>query len=106
MTVDEVMAVVMAREIRDGDFISHGASVPLAAAALMLARATHAPSIDFFYQGTVSTSETDPAKLMLDLDRIYRSAPAFFTQAQIVDFSLRGNADFQFLRPAQIDRFG
>jgi len=105
-TLDEVMAVLMARQVRDGDFIAHGASVPLAAAALMLAKELHAPNADFFYQGTITTAERDPAKLMLDIEGIYRSAPAFFGQAQIVDFELRGGGDFQFLRPAQIDRFG
>jgi glutaconate CoA-transferase, subunit B len=105
-TLDEVMAVVMARQVRDGDFVAHGASVPLAAAALMLAKQLHAPNVDFFYQGTITTAERDPAKLMLDIEGIYRSAPAFFGQAQIVDFELRGGCDFQFLRPAQVDRFG
>lgn len=104
--VDEVMAVVMSRQVRDGDFVAHGAAVPLAAAALMLAIELHAPNADFFYQGTISTSERDPAKLMLDLERIYASAPAFFSQAQITDFELRGNGDFQFLRPIQIDPYG
>jgi glutaconate CoA-transferase, subunit B len=105
-TLDEIMAVVMARQVRDGDFVAHGASVPLAAAALMLAKELHAPNVDFFYQGTITTAERDPAKLMLDIEGIYRSAPAFFGQAQIVDFELRGGCDFQFLRPAQVDRFG
>ena len=105
-SVDELMAVVMARQVRDGDFVSHGASVPLAAAALMLAKELHAPAADFFYQGTISTAERDPAKLILDMEGIYRSAPAFFSQAQIVDFELRGGGDFQYLRPAQVDRYG
>jgi glutaconate CoA-transferase subunit B len=105
-TLDEVMAVAMARQIHDRDFVSHGASVPLAAAALMLAIETHAPNAEFFYQGTISTEERDPAKLMLDIEGIYRSAPAFFSQAQVIDFELRGHGDFQYLRPAQIDRFG
>lgn len=106
MTLDELMAIVMAREVRDGDFIAHGASVPLAAAALMLAKQLHAPGVDFFYQGTITTAERDPAKLMLDMEGIYASAPAFFSQSQITDFELRGGGDFQFLRPIQIDREG
>lgn len=104
--LDELMAVAMARQVHDGDFISHGASVPLAAAALMLAKELHAPNADFFYQGTISSAERDPAKLMLDIEGIYASAPAFFSQAQIVDFELRGGGDFQYLRPLQIDRYG
>jgi glutaconate CoA-transferase subunit B len=104
--LDELMAVVMARQIKDGDFVSHGASVPLAAAALMLAMELHAPNADFFYQGTITTLERDPAKMMLDLEAIYAEAPAFFNQAQVLDFELRGGGDFQYLRPLQIDRYG
>lgn len=105
-TLDELMAVVMARQINDGDFIAHGASVPLAAAALMMAKELHAPGVDFFYQGTLTTAERDPANLMLDIERIYDSAPSFLSQAQITDFEMRGGGDFQFLRPIQIDREG
>ncbi|MFN8217056.1 MAG: hypothetical protein U0R71_10735 [Solirubrobacterales bacterium] len=104
--LDELMAVVMARQIEDGDFVSHGASVPLAAAALMLAMELHAPNADFFYQGTITTLERDPAKMMLDLEAIYAEAPAFFNQAQVLDFELRGGGDFQYLRPLQVDRYG
>jgi glutaconate CoA-transferase subunit B len=106
VTVDERMAVAMAREVREGDFMSHGASVPLAAAALMLAKQTHAPNLDFFYQGTITTGERDPANLLLDMEAIFSKAPAFLSQAGITDFELRGGADFQFLRPAQIDAYG
>jgi glutaconate CoA-transferase subunit B len=104
--LDELMAVIMARQIRDGDFVSHGASVPLAAAALMLAMELHAPNADFFYQGTITTLERDPAKMMLDLEAIYAEAPAFFNQAQVLDYELRGGGDFQYLRPLQVDRYG
>lgn len=105
-TIDELMAVAMSREVRDGDFLSHGASVPLAAAALMLAKQSHAPNMDYFYQGTITTGERDPANLLLDMAAIFAKAPAFFSQAGIVDFELRGGADMQFVRPAQIDPFG
>jgi glutaconate CoA-transferase subunit B len=100
------MAVAMARRIQDGDFMSHGTGVPLAAAAMMLAKSLHAPNLDYFYQGTVTPRETDPAMLLLDMLAIYRSAPAFMNQADIMSLELRGRGDFQFLRPAQIDAFG
>jgi glutaconate CoA-transferase, subunit B len=104
--VDELMAIAMSRRIQDGDFLSHGAGVPLAAAAMMLAKSLHAPNLDFFYQGTITPRENNPAKLLLDMLAIYRSAPAFMNQADIMSFELRGRGDFQFLRPAQIDAVG
>lgn len=109
-TTDELMCALMAREIRDGDWVNHGAVVPLAGAALMLAKHTHAPSLDFFYLGTVFNSvnpvEHDLSRLMLEPERAYRSARALITHQDILSFTARGNCDFQFLRPIQIDAYG
>ncbi|HEX4437972.1 MAG TPA: CoA-transferase [Solirubrobacteraceae bacterium] len=104
--VDVLMAVAMAREVRDGDFVSHGSAVPLAGAALMTAKALHAPHVDFFYDGWVTPGETDLAALALDPGLARRSAIAFLSQAQIMELELRGGCDLQFLRPAQIDPLG
>jgi glutaconate CoA-transferase subunit B len=104
--VDELMAIALARHVRDGDFVSHGSAVPLAGAALMLAKELHAPNLEFFYDGAITPAETNLARLLLEPGLAQRTATAFFTQAQIVDFELRGGCDLQFLRPAQIDRLG
>jgi glutaconate CoA-transferase subunit B len=106
LATDELMAIVMSRQVRDGDFVAHGAAVPLAAAALMLAQSLHAPNVDFFYQGTLTPRETDLARLALDPELAYASARGFFSQAQMLDFELRGRCDLQFLRPLQIDPVG
>lgn len=109
-TIDELMCALMAREIRDGDWVNHGAVVPLAGAALMLAKHTHAPSLDFFYLGTVFNSvnpaEHDLSRLMLAPDLAYRSSRALISHLDIVSFTARGNCDLQFLRPIQIDAHG
>jgi glutaconate CoA-transferase subunit B len=104
--IDELMAIALARQVRDGDFVSHGSAVPLAGAALMLAKELHAPNVNFFYDGAITPAETNLARLVLEPDLAQRTASAFFSQAQIVDFELRGGCDLQFLRPAQIDRHG
>jgi glutaconate CoA-transferase subunit B len=109
-TLDELMCALMAREIRDGDWVNHGAVVPLAGAALMLAKHTHAPTLDFFYLGTVFNSvdpaENDLSRLMLEPELAYRSSRALITHYDILSFTLRGNCGFQFLRPIQIDAEG
>lgn len=108
--IDELMCALMAREIRDGDWVNHGAVVPLAGAALMLARNTHAPNLDFFYLGTVFNSidpaENDLAKMMFDPELAMTTSRSLITHYDILSWTLRGNCDFQFLRPIQIDRFG
>jgi glutaconate CoA-transferase subunit B len=108
--LDELMCALMAREIKDGDWVNHGASVPLAGAALMLAKHTHAPNLEFFYLGTVfnavGPAVTDLARLMLEPELAYSSSRALMSHADICSLTLRGRADFQYLRPIQVDPFG
>lgn len=106
VAVDSFMAIVMARQIRSGDWVSHGASVPLAGAALYTALETHAPDVDFWIQGCVSPSNRDLMDALVRPERIYETARAHLSQSQIINFELRGNGLFQFLRPLQIDPFG
>jgi glutaconate CoA-transferase subunit B len=108
--LDELMCALMAREIRDGDWVNHGAVVPLAGAALMLARHTHAPSLDFFYLGTVFNSidpaERDLARMMFEPELAASSSRGLISHHDILSLTLRGKCDFQFLRPIQIDAEG
>ena len=108
--LDELMCVLMAREIRDGDWVNHGASVPLAGAALMLAKHTHAPNLQFFYLGTrwnsVDPAITDLARLTLEPELAYSSSRALMSHHDILSLTARGHCDLQFLRPIEIDPFG
>lgn len=108
--LDELMCALMAREIRDGDWVNHGAVVPLAGAALMLARHTHAPNLDFFYLGTVFNSvdpaESDLARMMFEPELAASSSRGLISHHDILSLTLRGRCDFQFLRPIQIDAEG
>lgn len=104
--IEDVMAVALAREVRDGEFVSHGSGVPLAGAALFLACALHAPGLSFFYDGLLSPDVESLAELELDPERVRRSAAGFMSQAQIIDFELRGGCDLQFVRPVQVDAHG
>jgi glutaconate CoA-transferase subunit B len=101
-----VMAVAMAREVRSGDWVSHGAAVPLAGAALYLAMETHAPDVEFWIQGCVNPANRNLADALIEPERILPTARAHMSQTEIINFELRGNGLFQFLRPLQIDPFG
>lgn len=103
---ENLMPCAMARLIRDGDWTSHGASVPLAGAALFLALETHAPHVEFWIQGCVSPADHDLRDALIDPVRLLDKTKAHMSQAEIINFSLRGNSLFQFLRPLQIDPFG
>lgn len=104
--LDVFMSCVMSREVRNGDWVSHGASVPLAGAALFLAMETHAPDADVWIQGCVTPGNRNLADALIAPGRTFASSKAHLSQTEIINFSLRGNGDFQFLRPAQIDAHG
>ena len=103
---DVLLPVVMSRQVRDGDWVSHGASVPLAGAALFVAMEVHARDVDIWIQGWVSPADRSLAGALLAPERLAESAKAHMSQAEIINFSLRGGGTFQFLRPLQIDTHG
>jgi acyl CoA:acetate/3-ketoacid CoA transferase beta subunit len=47
ITPDEIIVFCMARQIHDGEIVAQGLATPLAAAAYLLARRTHAPALYF-----------------------------------------------------------
>jgi glutaconate CoA-transferase subunit B len=104
--IDVFMPCVMSRQVRNGDWVSHGASVPLAGAALFLAMETHAPDADVWIQGCVTPTDRNLGDALMFPTRIYGATKAHMSQTEIINFSLRGNSSFQFLRPAQIDPHG
>lgn len=109
-TLDELMCALMAREIRDDDWVNHGAVVPLAGAALMLAKKTHAPNVDFFYLGTIFNSvnpaEVNLSEMMVEPKLAYTTSRCLIAHADILNWTIRGGCTLQFLRPLQIDAYG
>ncbi len=63
-SVTELMAAVMSRELRDGEVVVMGAVPALPMAACRLARATHAPNLEFIVGGS-GTVSPEPDRLPL-----------------------------------------
>lgn len=106
-TIDELMVVCMSRQINDGEVVVQGIATPLVAAALFLARETHAPNLYFasaIGQGICNKSAplsiTHVEGLWLDL--AIANIGFVRTAADILP-SLRPK---EFFRPGQIDAFG
>ncbi|MCS7207208.1 MAG: CoA synthetase [Dehalococcoidia bacterium] len=88
-TVEELMACVIAREVRDGETCATGMASPLPAAGLLLAQAIYAPRARI-----IILEHPDP-----------RFNP--FPDASGIHFlAQRGKLDLFFLSGIQIDRFG
>jgi glutaconate CoA-transferase subunit B len=103
---DVMMAAAMSRQLRDGDWVSHGAAVPLAGAALLVALEVHVRDVDVWIQGCVSPTDRSLVDALIAPERLYPTTAAHMSQTEIINFSLRGASTFQFLRPLQIDPHG
>jgi glutaconate CoA-transferase subunit B len=83
-TSDEMMSVVIARQIRDGETVATGANSPIPAAGCLLATAMHAPAARVIILGS-------------------RTHYPFTSGKEFFDFAQRGRLDLFFLGGIQID---
>lgn len=107
ITPDELMVCCMARQIEDGETVVQGLATPMAAAAYLLARATHAPHI-YFGSAIGQSVCREPAPLGLTrveslwLDRAMMSV-GFVSVATDLLPNLHPK---EFFRPGQVDVHG
>ncbi len=106
-TIDELMCVCIARQVRDGEAVAQGLATPLVAAAYLLAWRTHAPHLYFASAiGQSLCREGAPLGLAsveaLWLDR----ALSRFGFVQAAADLLPRVRPKEFFRPAQVDPNG
>lgn len=103
-TTDEIMSVVAARQLHDGQVCFVGIGLPSEAANL--ARLSHAPNVVLIYEsGTIGTS---PEVLPLSIGdgELADHADLVVSVPEIFSYWLQaGRVDVGFLSAAQIDRF-
>lgn len=100
----ELMAVLLARDLRDGERGAAGASAAVPMAAMLLARATHAPNIDIAGEMFVNPHPRRLWNSMLD-DRALGTCEATETFVELFGHSHRG-LDFFFHSGLQYDAYG
>lgn len=103
-TSDEMMSVVAARQLHDGQVCFVGIGLPSEAANL--ARLTHAPEVVLIYEsGTIGT-RPDVLPLSIGDDELAEKADLVVSVPEIFAYWLQaGRVDVGFLSAAQIDRF-
>ena len=104
-TSDEIMSVVAARHLRDGQVCFVGIGLPSEAANL--ARLLHAPEVILIYEsGTIGT-RPDVLPLSIGDGELADRADLVVSVPEIFSYWLQaGRVDVGFLSAAQIDRFG
>ncbi|MCZ2098954.1 MAG: hypothetical protein LC121_22380 [Anaerolineae bacterium] len=106
-TVDELLAVCIARQVSDGELLAHGLATPLVAAGYILAKRTHAPGAVFasaIGQGIVQ--DWAPLGLASAEELWLGKALACASFVTIAADLLHTYAPKEFFRPAQVDAAG
>lgn len=102
----ELMAVAIARLLRDGETVFHGVASPLPMVAILLAKAMHAPDLVYLNitGGIDPTPETLPVSTVDP--RLLAGTRAMLTLTDLFDLAASGRLDTAFLSGVQIDGRG
>lgn len=102
----DLMAVAMARLLRNGETVFHGVASPLPMVAILLAKRTHAP--DLVYVNITGSVDCEPLTLprSTTAPQLLAGSAAIVTLADLFDMSARGALDTAFLGGVQIDGRG
>ncbi|MFW9988140.1 MAG: CoA-transferase [Candidatus Odinarchaeota archaeon] len=107
-TIDEMMTVLMAREVRNDDIMIVGIATPMVWTAFTLAKVTHAPDAIYHYiMGNIFVQEARQVSLLyleMNTARTYR----FQNSVECTLETLPSDklTTIEFFRPAQINQYG
>ena len=99
-----MMAVAMARLLRDGETVFHGVASPLPMVATLLAKRLHAP--DLVYLNITGSIDPTPGELPVSTvdPMLLEGTRSLLTLTDLFDMAARGDLDTAFLSGVQIDR--
>src|SRR6478752_5106423 len=105
-TANEILTVLSARQLRDGQVVFAGVGVPLLAATL--AQRTRCPGLTILFEGGVIGAFVEPGKLPPSTNdqRCTKGANMVLGSAEVLLLLQRGYVDVGFMGGAQIDQFG
>jgi len=101
-----MMAVSLARLLRDGETVFHGVASPLPMVAILLAKRLHAPNL--VYLNITGSIDPRPDRLPVSTvdPSLLRGTRALVTLTDLFDLSARGRLDTACLSGVQIDAQG
>jgi glutaconate CoA-transferase subunit B len=105
-TASELLAVMSARLLRDGQVVFAGVGIPTLAATL--AQRLHAPGLTILFEGGVVGAFIEPGKLppSTNEQRCTRRANMVLSSTDVLLLLQRGYVDIGFMGGAQIDQYG
>jgi glutaconate CoA-transferase, subunit B len=105
-TGSELLAILSARQLKDGQVVFAGIGIPLLAATL--AQRLHCPGLTILFEGGVIGAFVEPGKLPPSTNdqRCTVRANMVLSSADVLLLLQRGYVDVGFMGGAQIDRHG
>src|ERR1700746_3899394 len=105
-TASELLAVMSARLLGDGQVVFAGVGIPLLAATL--AQGLHSPGLTILFEGGVIGAFIEPGKLppSTNEQRCTRRANMVLGSTDVLLLLQRGYVDVGFMGGAQIDQYG
>jgi glutaconate CoA-transferase, subunit B len=105
-SASELIAVLSARQLKDGQIVFAGIGTPLLAATL--AQRLHCPGLTILFEGGVIGAFVEPGKLPPSTNdqRCTKRANMVLGSADVLLLLQRGYVDVGFMGGAQIDRYG
>lgn len=105
-TASELLAVMSARLLRDGQVVFAGVGIPILAATL--AQRLHAPGLTILFEGGIIGAFVEPGKLppSTNEQRCTRRANMVLGSTDVLLLLQRGYIDVGFMGGAQIDQYG
>jgi len=104
--IADMMAVAIARLLRDGERVFHGVASPLPMVATLLAKQLHAPNL--VYLNITGSIDPSPESLPFSTvdPRLLKGTRSLVTLTDLFDLAARGELDTVFLSGVQIDAQG
>src|SRR3954462_12631033 len=105
-TASETLAILSARQLREGQVVFAGIGIPLLAATL--AQRLRCPGLTILFEGGVIGAFIEPGKLPPSTNdqRCTRRANMVLGSAEVLLLLQRGYVDVGFMGAAQIDQYG
>jgi glutaconate CoA-transferase subunit B len=105
-TANEILTVLSARQLKDGQVVFAGVGIPLLAATL--AQRTRCPGLTILFEGGVIGAFVEAGKLPPSTNdqRCTKRANMVLGSAEVLLLLQRGYVDVGFMGGAQIDQFG
>lgn len=102
----ELLAILSARELRDGQVVFAGIGIPLLAA--VVAQRSHCPGLTILFEGGVIGASIEPGRLPPSTNdqRGARRSNMVLGSSDVLLLMQRGYVDVGFMGGAQIDQYG